>query len=156
MAYHLLAYAEIESGNADEALVLLDRGRVLFGHELSERDDARFSLEEARALVGLGRNAEAALKAARALELLDAVSPGDRGLAYVTLADVFLASGDRERPKMLLGQALELLSEHFKPAALDAGRKLAALLEEDGDTAGALQVLKRAADASSATTAQRV
>jgi hypothetical protein len=32
--------------------------------------------------------------------------------------------------------------------ALDAGRKLAALLEEDGDTAGALQVLKRAAEAS--------
>jgi tetratricopeptide (TPR) repeat protein len=149
MAYHLLAYAEIESGNAEEALVLLERGRVLFGHELTGRDDARFSLEEARALMALDRNSEAALKAARALELLDTVSPGDRGLAYVTLADVFLAAGDRERPKMLLGQALELLSEHFKPMALDAGRKLAALLEEDGDTAGALQVLKRAAEASS-------
>jgi tetratricopeptide (TPR) repeat protein len=149
MAYHLLAYAEIESGNAEEALVLLERGRVLFGRELTARDDARFSLEEARALMALGRNADAALKAARALELLDAVSPGDRGHAYVTLADVFLAAGDRERPKMLLGQALELLSEHVKPMALDAGRKLAALLEEDGDTAGALQVLKRAAEASS-------
>ncbi|HEX4680782.1 MAG TPA: helix-turn-helix domain-containing protein [Gaiellaceae bacterium] len=149
MAYHLLAYAEVEAGNADEALVLLDRGRTLFGRELTGRDDARFSLEEARALMALGRNSEAALKAARALELLDAVSPGDRGLAYVTLADVFLAAGDRERPKMLLGQALELLSEHFKPMALEAGRKLAALLEEDGDTSGALQVLKRAAEASS-------
>jgi tetratricopeptide (TPR) repeat protein len=156
MAYHLLAYAEIESGNSDEALVLLDRGRTLFGQELTERDDARFSVEEARALVGLGRNSEAALKAARALELLDAVSPGDRGHAYVTLADVFLASGDRERPKMLLGQALELLSEHAKPLALDAGRKLAALLEEDGDTTGALQVLKRAAEASAPASAQRV
>lgn len=149
MAYHLLAYAEVEAGNAEEALILLDRGRTLFGRELTDRDDARFSLEEARALMALGRNSEAALKAARALELLDAVSPGDRGLAYVTLADVFLAAGDRERPKMLLGQALELLSEHFKPMALDAGRKLAALLEEDGDTSGALQVLKRAAEASS-------
>jgi tetratricopeptide (TPR) repeat protein len=128
----------------------------LFGQELTERDDARFSVEEARALVGLGRNSEAALKAARALELLDAVSPGDRGHAYVTLADVFLASGDRERPKMLLGQALELLSEHAKPLALDAGRKLAALLEEDGDTTGALQVLKRAAEASAPASAQRV
>jgi tetratricopeptide (TPR) repeat protein len=149
MAYHLLAYAEIESDNAEEALVLLDRGRTLFGNELSERDDARFSLEEARALLSLGRQAEAARKAARALELLDAVGAGDRGHAYVTLADVFLATGDRERPKMLLGQALELLSEHFKPMALEAGRKLAALLEEEGDTAGALQVLKRAAEASS-------
>jgi tetratricopeptide (TPR) repeat protein len=149
MAYHLLAYAEIESGNAEEALVLLGRGRELFDRELTGRDDARFSLEEARALMALGRNGEAALKAARTLELLDAVSPGDRGHAYVTLADVFLAAGDRERPKMLLGQALELLSEHVKPMALDAGRKLAALLEEDGDTAGALRVLKRAAEASS-------
>jgi tetratricopeptide (TPR) repeat protein len=158
MAYHLLAYAEVESGNADEALLLLDRGRTLFGRELTGRDDARFSLEESRALMALGRNSEAALKAARALELLDAVSPGDRGLAYVTLADVFLAAGDRDRPKMLLGQALELLSEHFKPMALDAGRKLAALLEEDGDTSGALQVLKRAAEASSssASIAERV
>jgi tetratricopeptide (TPR) repeat protein len=150
MAYHLLAYAEIGSGNAEEALVLLERGRTLFGSELTERDDARFSLEEARALTALGRNAEAALKAARTLELLDAVSPGDRGHAYVALADVFLAAGDRERPKMLLGQALELLSEHVKPKALDAGRKLAALLEDDGDTAGALKALKRAAEASSA------
>jgi tetratricopeptide (TPR) repeat protein len=158
MAYHLLAYAEVEAGNADAALLLLERGRTLFGRELTGRDDARFSLEEARALMALGRNSEAALKAARALELLDAVSPGDRGLAYVTLADVFLAAGDRERPKMLLGQALELLSEHFKPMALEAGRKLAALLEEDGDTSGALQVLKRAAEASSsaASVAERV
>lgn len=148
MAYHLLAYAEIESGNAEEALVLLDRGRTLFGTDLSERDDARFALEEARALLSLDRQAEAARKAARALELLDAVGPGDRGHAYVTLADVFLATGDRERPKMLLGQALELLSEHFKPLALETGRKLAALLEEEGDTMGALQVLKRAAEAS--------
>jgi transcriptional regulator with XRE-family HTH domain len=149
MAYHLLAHAEIEAGNAEESLVLLERGRALFGRELKEADDARFSLEEARALMSLARNPEAALKAARTLELLNAVSPGDRGVAYVTLADVFLAVGDRERPKMLLGQALELLSEHLKPMALDAGRKLAALLEEDGDTAGALQVLKRAAEASS-------
>ncbi len=78
-------------------------------------------------------------------------APAIAGVAYVTLADVFLAAGDRERPKMLLGQALELLSEHCKPMALDAGRKLAELLEEDGDTTGALQVLKRAAEASSST-----
>ncbi|HEY8647151.1 MAG TPA: hypothetical protein VIL77_14880 [Gaiellaceae bacterium] len=106
----------------------------------------------------LGRNSDAALKAAHTLELLDAVSPGDRGAAYVTLADVFLAAGDRERPRMLLEQAIELLGEHLKPRVLDAGRKLAALLEEDGDTAGALQVLKRAAEASSspAPVAERV
>jgi tetratricopeptide (TPR) repeat protein len=149
MAYHLLAHAEIEAGNGEEALLLLERGRNLFGRELSEREDARFSLEETRALTSLGQHTEAARKAAHTLGLLDAVIPGDRGRAYVTLANVFLAAGDRERPKMLLEQALELLSEHGRPFALDAGRKLAALLEEDGNTEGALQVLKRAAEASS-------
>jgi tetratricopeptide (TPR) repeat protein len=150
MAYHLLAHAEVEAGNGEEALTLLERGRTLFGRELSDRDDARFSTEEARALMSLDRHAEAARKGARALELLDAANPGDRALAYVTLADVFLAAGDRDRPKMLLAQALELMSEHLKPMALEAGRRLAELLEEDGDTAGALRVLKRATEAPSA------
>jgi tetratricopeptide (TPR) repeat protein len=156
MAYHLLAHAELEAGNGAEALRLLDRGRGLFGYELGQVDDARFSLEEARALITLGRHAEAALKAARTLELLDAFSPGDRGHAYVTLADVFLAAGDRERPKLLLEQALDLMSEHLRPMVLEAGRRLATLLEEEGDTAGALRVLKRAAEAaSSAPAAER-
>jgi len=158
MAYHLIAHSEVDAGNGAEALLLLERGRSLFGRDMGEADDARFSFEEARALMVLGRNSDAALKAAHTLELLDAVSPGDRGAAYVTLADVFLAAGDRERPRMLLEQAIELLGEHLKPRVLDAGRKLAALLEEDGDTAGALQVLKRAAEASSspAPVAERV
>jgi tetratricopeptide (TPR) repeat protein len=155
MAYHLLAHAEIESGNGDEALRLLDRGRALFGRELGRVDDARFSLAEARALMGLGRQAEAARKAARTVELLDALSPGDRGHAYVTLADVFMAAGDRERSKALLEQALDLMSEHLRPMALDAGRRLAAILEEEGDTAGALRVLKRAADAASVPVGER-
>ncbi|NUR74845.1 MAG: helix-turn-helix domain-containing protein [Thermoleophilia bacterium] len=149
MAYHLLAHAELESGDGVEALRLLGRGRALFGRELGPADDARFSLEEARALMSLGRHSEAALKAARTLELLDSVSPGDRGHAYVTLADVFLAAGDRARARMLLEQALDLLTEYLRPMVLEAGRRLATLLEEDGDTAGALQVLKRATDAAS-------
>ncbi len=150
MAYHLLAHAEVEAGNAAEALALLERGRALFGRDLRPTDDARFSLEEARALMALDRNADAARKAARTLELVDALSPGDRGNAYITLADVFLAAGDRERPKMLLGQAIELLGEHLKPKVLEAGRRLAELLEKDGDTDAALQVLKRAAETASA------
>jgi tetratricopeptide (TPR) repeat protein len=144
MAYHLLAYAEIESGNAESALELLQRGRDSFGRDLGQRDDARFSLEESRALFALGRHAEAARTAARTLELLDAVNPGDRGHAYMTLGDVFAAAGDTARAKALYGQALELLSEHGTRHVLDAGRRLADLLEAEGDTSGALRVLKSA------------
>src|SRR5581483_2129934 len=147
MAYHLLAHAEIESGNADEALRLLDRGRERFGRELLQREDAKFTITEARALMLLGRHREAARSAARALELLDAMGPGDRGKAYIALAEVFAAAGDDPRQKMLLGQALDLLIDHGAKSALEAARPLADLLEAEGDTAGALAVLKRATDA---------
>jgi tetratricopeptide (TPR) repeat protein len=150
MAYHLLAHAEIASGNGAHALELLERGRQLFGHDLGPRDDARFSVDEARALTSLGRNTEAARVAAHALDLMDVLSPGDRGQAYVTLADVFLAAGDTDRPKMLLQQALELLRDYGPGPALEAGRRLADLLEQEGDTVGALRVLKRATAALSA------
>jgi tetratricopeptide (TPR) repeat protein len=150
MAYHLLAHAEVESGNGEEALRLLERGRSLFGRELGQRDDAKFSIEEARALTSLGRGREAVRAATRALELIDSVGPGDRGRAYVTLAGVFRAAGDGERPKMLLEQALELLLEHGTKAALEAARPLAELFEAEGNTAAALSVLKRATGSTTA------
>ena len=150
MAYHLAAYAEIESGQFEEALSLLGRGRELFGDEIGKRDEARFSIEEARALVGLDRYAEAARAASRALELLESMQPADRGRACVTLADVFLASGDRVRGRLLLEQGLDELIEHGNRFALDAGRRLADLLESEGDTAGAFEVLKRATTAAAA------
>jgi tetratricopeptide (TPR) repeat protein len=149
LAYHLLAYAEVESGNFSEALELLDHGRDLLG-DSGKRMDARFSIEEARALVGLERFADAARAASNALELLETMQPADRGRAYVTLSDVFLASGDGVRGRMLLEQGLDNLIEHGNRFALDAGRRLADLLEAEGDTAGALEALKRATEAAAA------
>ena len=144
MAYHLLAYAEIEAGNGAEALELLERGKTLFGGQMNERDRAKFALEEARAYSLIGDNAAAARAASRALELIDAIGPGDRGRAYASLGDVFLASGDEERARMTYGMAVELLSEHGKPYVVAAAVKLSDLLEAEGDTAGALAILRRA------------
>ncbi len=144
MAYHLLAHAELEAGNPEEALRLLTRGRELFGRELAERDEARFSAAEARALLAADRPKDAARAAARSLELVDALGPGDRGRAYVALAEIFRRVGEPERAKMLLGQALDLTLEYGQKAALEAARPLAEILEAEGDTAGALAVLKRA------------
>lgn len=157
MAHHLLAYAEIEAGRGEEALELLARGRDLFGADLAARDDARFAVEESRALMIAGRSGEAARRGAHALQLLDAVSADERSRAYLALANVFAAAGDDERAKMLLGQALELASEHSRVIVLDIARLLAELLEAEGDTDGALQVLKRATDiAAGAGAAERV
>ena len=77
-------------------------------------------------------------------EIIDAMQPADRGRSYVVLGDVFVAAGDRERGRSLLEHGLDLLVEHGNRFALEAGRKLADLLEADGDTAGALLALKRA------------
>ena len=157
MAHHLLAYAEIEAGNGDEALQLLERGRELFGTELRPGDDAKFAVDEARALMVAGRNAEAARRAAHALQLLDAVAPGDRSRAYLALADVFANAGDAERAKMLLGQALDLATEHAPVLVLEIARRLADVYEQEGDTQAALDVLKRAAAVSAgAGTPERV
>jgi tetratricopeptide (TPR) repeat protein len=150
LAYHLLAIAEIESGNGQGALDLLTRGRVLLGAELNDKIEAKLSLEEARALIMLGRSGEAARAAARALALIDAIGPGDRGRAYVALGDVFVGAGELDRAELLYGQGLDLLIEHGKTYALDAGRRLADLLEQQGDPLAALAVLKRAAAAAAA------
>lgn len=149
LAHHLLAYCEIESGNYADALALLERGRELNG-AIGRRGDARFAVEEARALMGLGRHADAARSAAHALEIIEVMQPADRGRSYVVLGDVFIAAGDRERGRMLLELGLDVLVEHGHRHALDAGRRLADLLEEEGDTAGALAALKRATEAAAA------
>ena len=147
MGYHLLAHTEAEQGHGEEALKLLARGRELFASEMGKRDDARFATAEARAMLSLGRAREAAVRASHALELVDALGPGDRGLTYVALAEIFNGAGDRERARMLLGQALDLLVDYGSKPALQAARPLADLLEADGDPAAALAVLRRATDA---------
>jgi len=155
MAHHLLAFAEIEAGNGVAALELLERGRSLLGSEMTAGDEVMFSIEQARALVLTGDVHEAARAGAVAFELLDVMPPGDRGHAYVTLADVFVAVGDTERARALYGAGLDLLVEHGKPRVIEAGRKYADLLEAEGDTAGALRVLRQATNAA-ATSNQRV
>jgi tetratricopeptide (TPR) repeat protein len=155
MAHHLLAFAEIEAGNGEAALELLERGRKLLGSDMTDTEEVMFSIERARALVLMGDVHEAARAGAVAFELLDVMPPGDRGHAYVTLADVFVAVGDNERARALYGAGLDLLVEHGKPRVIEAGRKYADLLEAEGDTAGALRVLRQATNAA-ATSNQRV
>jgi tetratricopeptide (TPR) repeat protein len=155
MAHHLLAYAEIEAGRFEAALELLTRGRELLGTEVARGDQARFSIDEARALAGLGRTDEAVHAAEQALESLEGMQAVDRGRSYVVLGDVYIASGDSERGRALLEHGLDVLVAERHSFAIDAGRRLADLLESEGDTAGALTALKRATDAATSATSAK-
>jgi tetratricopeptide (TPR) repeat protein len=143
LAYHLLAYAEVEAGDPTAALEHLERGRELFAGTITPLEDAKFAIEEARALLALRRTKSAARSASRALARMEALDPGDRGRSYVVLAGVFRANGEPERALELYELALELLSEHGRPYVVQAAGRLAQLLEELGRPLDALEVLKR-------------
>ena len=151
LAYQLLAYAEVEAGHAEEALQQIEKGRELFGRDLTVRDDAKFALEECRALLKLGRGKQAAKRAASALGKMDALDPQDRGRGFMLLGEVFRTSGDRERALELLELAVAVLEEHGKPFLVDAATRLSELLEELGRPEEALAVLKRAVSGSRGT-----
>src|SRR5207247_10324030 len=59
-AHQLLAYIEINRGNAEEALELLETGWPLLEESGNKLERAQYRLEEARALAMLGRREEAA------------------------------------------------------------------------------------------------
>jgi tetratricopeptide (TPR) repeat protein len=143
-AYHLLAYAEVAAGNPREAWRLLERGRVLFGGRFTEREDAKFALEEARTLLALGRLPAAAKAASRALDVIDALDPQDRGRAYFVLGDVFRENGETARAQDLYERAVALLEDAGRPFLLEAATRLSDLLESEGDPEGAYKTLKRA------------
>jgi tetratricopeptide (TPR) repeat protein len=144
MAYHLLAYAEIEAGKPESALRQLARGRELFGDDLTDRDAAKFALEETRAFLALGKTKQAASSAGEVLNKLDALDPLERGRSYMLLGDVFASSGDNERAVELYELAIELLETSGRSYLIEAGRRLSDLLESMGKHAEAFAALKRA------------
>jgi tetratricopeptide (TPR) repeat protein len=143
-AHQLLAFLEIEQGNAEEALALLQRGRELFGDEGGRVELAKFKLEEARALATVGRAEEAGALAMEVLPLLGETAPQDAGRAYLTLADVFEQIGDRARALELCELAVESLEQHGLPYLSEAYARLGELHKAEGRTEEALEQLEKA------------
>ncbi|HET8606041.1 MAG TPA: helix-turn-helix transcriptional regulator [Gaiellaceae bacterium] len=144
MAYHLLACAEIEAGSPDEALKHLANGREHFGESLAEYDDAKFAIEETRALLALERVHDAARHVARALDQANVLDPRDRARAYGIAADVFRTTGDVDRALELYDRALASLEESGGPFVVETATRYSELLEELGRTDEALAVLRSA------------
>ena len=143
-AHQLLAFIENGRGRSEEALDLVARGLELLGGDVSPVEVAKFRLEEARALAQLGRAEDAAAAALEAKALFADAEPDDAARAFVVLGDVFRELGDRARAREIWELARELLEREPNPYVPDVYERLAALLEEDGRTNEALQLMKSA------------
>ena len=143
-AHHLLAYVELERGNAEEALELLERGHALTIRAGGADAEARFKVEKARALAALGRDDEAIALATEAADELSDSQPEQAGRACAVAADVVARSGDRHRALELYERAAELVSDRHPEFLRDVYGKMAELLEADGRKDEALELLKRA------------
>lgn len=143
-AHQLLAFIAVERGRAEEALDYVGRGLALLGDDVGPVETAQFRLEEARALVLLGRTAEAAAVAMTVQGLLAGAEPDDAGRAYTVLGDVYRQAGDTVRAREIWELAAELLEREPNPYIGDVYERLGTLLEEEGRTGEALQMLKRA------------
>jgi tetratricopeptide (TPR) repeat protein len=143
-AHHLLAYIEIERGNAEDALELLRQGLPLLDQGGSGFERALFRLEEARALVKLGRPDEARELAAEVAAVLEETSTGDAVRSYGVLAEVFVELGDRERALGLYELAVERADKWSSPFIREVYSRMAQILEDEGRTDEAYSILKKA------------
>ena len=142
-AHQLLAHVELEQGNAEEALDLVDRGQALAARAGGADADGYFKIVRAQALAQLGREEEAI---AGAMELAGAFEsrPDLAGRAYAVAADVYAQTGDRARALELYELSAELMAERDHAFIRELYAKMAELLEAEGRKDDALELLKRA------------
>ncbi len=145
-AHQLLAYIELERGEAEQALRLLHRGRELLGDSGGIVEKAKFQLEEARALAQLGRADEAGALAMQVAGLLRDADPADAARSYEVLGGVFEQIGRPEQAREVYELAIETLERQGTPYVSNAYARLAELLEAEGRKDEALDLLRRALD----------
>ena len=144
LAHQLLAHIEVDRNRPENALDLVAKGLALLGESGNALDHALFRLEEARALIQLGRAEEAAATAMKASGQLADGSPHDAGRGYMLIADVFQELGDHAKARELYELAAAVLEASPSRYLSEVYQKLAALFEADGQKDEALGVLKKA------------
>ena len=142
-AHQLLAHVELEQGNAEEALDLVDRGQALAARAGGADADGYFKIVRSQALAQLGREEEAI---AGAMELAGAFEsrPDLAGRAYAVAADVYAQTGDRARALELYELSGELMADRDHAFIRELYAKMAELLEAEGRKDDALELLERA------------
>jgi tetratricopeptide (TPR) repeat protein len=144
LAHQLLAHIELDRGNAERALELLDDAGPRITATGRVFEVASFEIERARALLAVGRKEEAGSVALSAAAKMRDQSPVDAGRGYLVVAGVFRELGDDERALELYELALEHLKATPNRYLVEAYAKVAELLEETGHEGRALKLLKEA------------
>jgi len=143
-AHHLLAYIELQRGNAGAALGHLDEGWPLVAAGPDRLLQAQFRLERARALAGVGELADAREIASELLTELERLSPVDATRCAGVIADVLAQAGDSEGALETYEMAVELLPHRESPMLVDLYTRWSDLLAAEGRTEEALAVARRA------------
>ncbi|HVS85965.1 MAG TPA: helix-turn-helix domain-containing protein [Gaiellaceae bacterium] len=146
-AKQLLAYIELERDDAEAALALLREAVPIVERTGNAQERALVLLEQARVLVRLGELDEARELAIEVAPILTRAARADSGRCFTILGDIWRAVGDPEASLAMYDAAIDALDGHRSPWLATAYKQKASLLEEQGDDAGALALLKRAVDA---------
>jgi len=141
-AHQLLAHVELQRGNAEEALELVERGQALAVRAGGAEVDGYFEIAKAQALAQLGHD-EDAVACALALATRVDGRPELAGRSYAVAAEV-VAKDDPARALELYERAAELMVDRDHVDVRSIYSKMAELLEAEGRKDEALEVLKKA------------
>jgi transcriptional regulator with XRE-family HTH domain len=144
LANQLLAHIELDRGNGDRAVQLLENAAPAIAGSGRKFEYARLEIERARALASVGRAEDAASVAMAAAGALRGELSVDAGRCYLLVGDVFRELNDGERAVELYELAVEALQQMPTRYLVEAYSKLADLLEERGHADQALRLLKEA------------
>jgi tetratricopeptide (TPR) repeat protein len=144
LAQQLLAHIELDRGNGERALELLEEASPLIRQGGRPFEEAALLLERARAMLALGRRKQAAAMSMEATATLEHASPLDAGRGYMLVAQVFGELRDTSRAIELLELAVERLETVPTRYLVEAYTKLAELYEKRGDPDRALAILRKA------------
>jgi transcriptional regulator with XRE-family HTH domain len=143
-ARQVLAFIELERGDAEAALSLLEEGWAVASAAANEQLQALLRVERARALVALGRVDEAR----EDVLALAAAAPGlgrfDAARHRATVAALLAKIGEPDLALTLYEEAAAALEDAGTPFAASVYAEWSELLEHVGRREEAFEVLKRA------------
>jgi tetratricopeptide (TPR) repeat protein len=144
-AHQLLAHIELDRGEPEEALRVLQEGWPLLEHTGNPLERAQYRLEEARALAKLGEKEDAAALAMQISGVISSAHPEDAARSYSVLAGVYEELGDGSRARELYELAAETLrSQNPSRYLIHIFARLADLAESEGRKDEAFEYLKKA------------